>query len=132
MHRSKNGFTDWAEYMFDNQYMGAAYVAHDGHVLLHHFYTNSGADIKKTIFIGVLEMPRVWRIPLFTLRRFGVVHFGMPLKFINFLIEYYMGTSEDYIYQTRFKMTQFIVYRAILVSEFWFMLYTGHLTLFIL
>lgn len=49
-------------------------------MLLHHFYTTSGADIKKTVFTGVLEMPRLWRIPLFSLRRFALTQSGMMMK----------------------------------------------------
>lgn len=82
LHRAKTGKKDWADYMFDNQYVGAAYVVYDGHVMLHHFYTNSDADVKRTVFTGVLSLPRLWRIPIFTLRRFGTVQFGMMIRWL--------------------------------------------------
>jgi hypothetical protein len=106
----------------------------DGHVMLHHFYTTSGADIKKTVFTGVLTIPRLWRIPLFSLRRFASVQSGMILKVLLFFKQQYW----DGIKGMEFGMTpllkklEFFFFRLVLMSEFWFFYYTGHTQLFIL
>ena len=34
---------------FGPQYMGACLVTYDGHVMLHHLYTGSDADVKRTV-----------------------------------------------------------------------------------
>lgn len=128
LHRAKNGIADWGEFMFDNQYLGAAYVVFDGHVLLHHFYTTSGADIKKTVFTGVLAMPRLLRIPLFSLRRFGIVQFGMFLKVLYFFKQQYWDglTGMEFGMMPWMKKFEFFFFRGVLMSEFWWFYYTGH------
>lgn len=40
-HRRKNCFTDWADSLFDMQYVGACIVTYEGHVLGHHTQTNA-------------------------------------------------------------------------------------------
>merc|ERR1712012_463503 len=45
-HRAKNGTTDWGEVLFDIQYVGASVILSDGHVMLHHIYTETPADVK--------------------------------------------------------------------------------------
>jgi hypothetical protein len=70
-HRKKDGITDWADSLFDMQYVGAATIAFDGHSIIHHSQTNSPADVKRTVFTGITELPRIWRIPAETVKRFG-------------------------------------------------------------
>jgi hypothetical protein len=66
-HRAKNGITDWGDALFDMQYVGANLILYDGHVMLHHIYTNSHADVKRTVFTGVLNLPRLFRVPIYTI-----------------------------------------------------------------
>lgn len=70
-HRTKDGISDWGECLFDMQYVGASLIVFDGHVLLHHLYTNTPADVKRTVFTAMLDLPRLARIPLYSLHRFG-------------------------------------------------------------
>ena len=70
-HRRKDGITDWGDALFDMQYVGANLILFDGHVMLHHIYTNSHADVKRTVFTGTLDLPRLWRVPIYTAQRFG-------------------------------------------------------------
>ena len=50
--------------------MGACIILADGHVMLHHMYTNSPADVKRTVFTGMLDLPRFLRIPVYTVQKF--------------------------------------------------------------
>ncbi|CAK0823606.1 unnamed protein product [Prorocentrum cordatum] len=70
-HRTKNGILDWGDALFDIQYIGASVILTDGHVMLHHLYTETPADVKRTVFNFMLTLPRLWRLPLFTLQKFG-------------------------------------------------------------
>jgi hypothetical protein len=70
-HRKKDGIVDWGDSLFDMQYVGACIILTDGHVMLHHLYTNSPADVKRTVFTAMLDLPRLWRVPIYTLQRFG-------------------------------------------------------------
>jgi hypothetical protein len=65
-HRRKDGVKDWGDALFDMQYVGANIILADGHVMLHHLYTNSHADVKRTVFTGTLDLPRLWRVPIYT------------------------------------------------------------------
>ena len=42
--------------LFDINYVGTSLIGADGHVLLHHPYMGSGADVKKTFFDGMLRL----------------------------------------------------------------------------
>jgi hypothetical protein len=66
-HRRKDGVKDWGDALFDMQYVGANIILADGHVMLHHLYTNSAADVKRTVFTGLLDLPRLWRVPINTI-----------------------------------------------------------------
>jgi hypothetical protein len=66
-HRKKDGFADWADGFFDMQYVGASTIAFDGHSIIHHAQTNSPADLKRTVFTGITELPRIWRLPAQTI-----------------------------------------------------------------
>lgn len=80
VHRRKDGINDWGDPLFDMQYVGAAVIAMDGHAVIHHAYTNSDADAKRTVFAGILWLPRIWRIPAETARRFAHFLTGMLLR----------------------------------------------------
>ena len=70
-HRRKDGIADWGDAFFDMQYVGASTIAFDGHSIIHHSQTNSLADVKRTVFTGVTELPRIWRVPAETIKRIG-------------------------------------------------------------
>jgi len=69
-HRKSDGIDDWGDCLFDIQYVGASIILSDGHVLLHHMYTNTHADVKRTVFTGMLDLPRILRVPIYTIVKF--------------------------------------------------------------
>lgn len=125
-HRKKDGFADWADGLFDMQYVGAATVSFDGHVLGHHTQTNASVDPKRTVFTGLLELPRLYRIPAETIRRWGHCMTGMIIRWFTFVI-LEKGPAD---YPT-YKIFQFIVIRALMIAEFFYYYYTGHMMLWI-
>ena len=66
-HRRKDGITNWGDSLFDMQYVAATVVLYDGHVMIHHLYSNSPADVKRTLFTNALDLPVLWRVPVYTL-----------------------------------------------------------------
>jgi hypothetical protein len=80
-HRAKDDKADWAEGLFDIQYVGASCVLADGHVMLHHLYTETPADVKRTVFNYMVTLPRLYRIPIFTAQKFGEFFTGHLLRF---------------------------------------------------
>ena len=66
--------------LFDINYVGTSLIGTDGHVLLHHPYLGSGADVKKTFFDGMLRLHPVLRIPGYTLHKLGICLTGLPLR----------------------------------------------------
>lgn len=77
VHRSK---PNWAEAFFDSNYVGTSLIGEDGHVLLHHPYTQSGGDVKRTFFTGMLSLPVFLRIPGYTLHKMGVLFSGIIIR----------------------------------------------------
>lgn len=94
VHRRKDGITDWGDPLFDMQYVGASVIAMDGHALVHHAYTNSDADAKRTVFAGILWLPRLWRIPAETLRRFAHFLTGHLLRWVMLLVDEIMTKTQ--------------------------------------
>lgn len=86
-HRAKDGLRDWADAIFDMQYVGACLITFDGHVMLHHLYTGTDADVKRTVFTGMLELPRLWRVPIFSIVKFGNFFSGMLIRWVTFHTE---------------------------------------------
>lgn len=122
VHRRKDGFTDWGDPLFDMQYVGASVIAMDGHALVHHAYTNSDADAKRTVFASMLWLPRIWRIPAETLRRFAHFLTGHLLRwFCLFVIEIITKTRRPFI-----KQVQFVGVRLLMIAEFLWAIYTGY------
>jgi len=80
-HRKKTGQTFDINVLFDIQYVGASAVLTDGHVMVHHMYTETPADVKRTVFNFMLTLPRLLRVPLFTLQKFGEFLTGHYLAF---------------------------------------------------
>jgi Cytochrome b5-like Heme/Steroid binding domain/Fatty acid desaturase len=66
--------------LFDINYVGTSLIGTDGHVLLHHPYLGSGADVKKTFFDSMLRLPPILRIPGYTLHKLGICLTGLPLR----------------------------------------------------
>ena len=66
--------------LFDINYVGTSLIGTDGHVLLHHPYLSSGADVKKTFFDSMLKLHPVLRIPGHTLHKLGIALTGLSLR----------------------------------------------------
>jgi fatty acid desaturase len=66
--------------LFDINYVGTSLIGTDGHVLLHHPYMGSGADVKKTFFDGMLRLHPLLRIPGYTLHKLGICLTGLSLR----------------------------------------------------
>jgi hypothetical protein len=80
VHRKKPYFADCA---FDINYVGMAFTAQDGHVLIHHAYTQSDADVKRGFFGGMMGIPRLFRMPVHTLHKLGHVTTGMFIRGVD-------------------------------------------------
>lgn len=112
-HRAKNGYTDWGEALFDMQYVAANVVIFDGHVLVHHMYTNTRADVKRTVFTAMLDLPRLTRVPIYTIHRFGQLITGMIIRWVSLKLEKYSNWS-------LLKHSQFWIVRILMIAEFFF------------
>jgi hypothetical protein len=66
--------------LFDINYVGTSLIGTDGHVLLHHPYLSSGADVKKTFFDSMLKLHPVLRIPGHTLHKLGIALTGLSMR----------------------------------------------------
>jgi hypothetical protein len=73
--------------LFDINYVGTAFTGQDGHVLLHHIYTQSEADVKRGFFGGMMGVPRLLRIPVHTLHKFGHVTTGLLVRGFQFEVD---------------------------------------------
>jgi len=126
-HRPKNGRDDWGDSLFDMQYVGASVILADGHVMLHHMYTETPADVKRTVFNYMLTLPRLWRVPLFTAQKFAEAMTG---HFCRFVVV--SGGPENAIDQPpelRRKELQLKFIRSLLVVELIFAVCCGKLWL---
>lgn len=78
-----------SECVFDLNYVGTNMTAFDGHVMLHHAYTHTGADIKTSIFGGMWNLPPLLRFPGFTVHKLGQTLSGMLIRAYEFIcLEY--------------------------------------------
>ncbi len=123
-HRKKDGITDWGDPLFDMQYVGASIIAFDGHSLIHHSQTNSPADVKRTVFTGLTELPRIWRIPAESVKRFGHLFSGTVIRWIAI-----PWVDNENFGRPFLKQVGIAILRSYLFLEFAFCWYTGHLTL---
>lgn len=114
-HRKKNGVDDWADCFLDMQYVGS-FVDFDGHVMLHHFYTATPGDVKRTFFRGLLAMPRLFRIPAMTLARFLMYLSGIPLRVLCLFDPHGI---------IPLKFIEYLGMRILLFTEFVFACYCG-------
>ena len=78
---------NFAQALFDINYVGTCLIGTDGHVLLHHPYLGSGGDVKRTFFNGMLELHPAFRVVGYTLHKLGICVTGMMARGyeVNFL-----------------------------------------------
>ena len=119
-HRKKDGISDWGDALFDMQYLGAHMVLFNVHSMLHHAYTNSSLDLERAASTGMLQLPRLWRVPIYTLHRFGHLISGMLIRWIVAIKEFEYPTIKKF---------QFLFIRFLLVGELVFCLYTDNILL---
>eukprot|EP00475_Leptophrys_vorax_P030834 TRINITY_DN464_c0_g1_i1.p1 TRINITY_DN464_c0_g1~~TRINITY_DN464_c0_g1_i1.p1 ORF type:complete len:460 (+),score=122.68 TRINITY_DN464_c0_g1_i1:119-1498(+) len=102
---------NWGSCLFDINYVGTSATAVDGHVMLHHTYTQSAADVKTSFFFSMLGLPTLWRIPGYTLHKLGNMLFG------NFARTIEMNWFERD--GSRIFPYSLFVMRIVLMVEFW-------------
>jgi fatty acid desaturase len=110
--------------LFDINYVGTSLIGSDGHVLLHHPYLGSGADVKKTFFDSMLQLHPALRIPGYTLHKLGIALTGLSFRareISKFERPRNESGTPDAI------RTDFWLIRAWIVVEFIACLVTGHI-----
>ncbi|QNI06642.1 hypothetical protein GAN17_10300 [Mycobacterium kubicae] len=80
LHRAQRGMNRFFANAFDLNYVALSLVVADGHTLLHHPYTQSDVDIKKNVFTMMMRLPRLYRVPVHTLHKFGHLLSGMAFR----------------------------------------------------
>jgi hypothetical protein len=115
--------------LFDINYVGTSLIGSDGHVLLHHPYLGSGADVKKTFFDSMLRLHPVLRIPGYTLHKLGICLTGLPFRAREIAkFERPRRNLSDGASATPDAIrTDFWLIRAWIVVEFVALLATGHI-----
>lgn len=115
--------------LFDINYVGTSLIGSDGHVLLHHPYLGSGADVKKTFFDSMLRLHPVLRIPGYTLHKFGICLTGLAFRAREIArFERPRRNTPDGRNSTPDAIrTDFWIIRAWIVVEFAACLGTGHI-----
>jgi hypothetical protein len=115
--------------LFDINYTGTSLIGTDGHVLLHHPYLGSGADVKKTFFDGMLRLHPVLRIPGYTLHKLGICLTGLPLRGreITKFERHRPDEHSDKPFVSDPIRADFWIIRAWIVAEFALCLASGHI-----
>jgi hypothetical protein len=115
--------------LFDINYVGTSLIGSDGHVLLHHPYLGSGADVKKTFFDAMLRLHPALRIPGYTLHKLGISLTGLPFRAreIARFERPRQAALEGESFTPDAIRTDFWVIRAWIVVEFLACLVTGHI-----
>ncbi|WP_328475181.1 fatty acid desaturase [Actinoplanes sp. NBC_00393] len=103
--------------LFDVNYVGTCLIGTDGHVLLHHPYLGSGADVKRTFFDGMLRLHPLLRVPGYTLHKFGILVSGLGVRGYEVIAR----ERERHSYRLEFWLV-----RALLLAELIACLATGH------
>ena len=107
--------------LFDINYVGTSLIGADGHVLLHHPYMGSGADVKKTFFDGMLRLHPILRVPGYTLHKLGICLTGLSMRARELAkFERPQGGKAP-------NRADFWIIRAWIVIEFAACLLTGHI-----
>ncbi|MFE3195236.1 fatty acid desaturase [Nocardia sp. NPDC059240] len=83
IHRAQKGMNKIYTNAFDFNYVALAFVTADGHALLHHPHTQSEVDIKKNVFTMMMRIPRLYRIPVHTMHKFGHTVTGMLMRLLD-------------------------------------------------
>ncbi|WP_067697502.1 cytochrome b5 domain-containing protein [Nocardia jejuensis] len=83
IHRAQKGMNKIYTNAFDFNYVALAFVTADGHALLHHPHTQSEVDIKKNVFTMMTRIPRLFRIPIHTIHKFGHAVTGMTIRLLD-------------------------------------------------
>ena len=97
IHRRQKGLTRLFANAFDINYVALGLVTADGHTLLHHPHTQSEVDIKKNVFTMMMRLPRLLRIPVHTIHKFGHMVTGMPVRILDVVrITRKIGVKEVY------------------------------------
>ena len=114
--------------LFDINYVGTSLIGSDGHVLLHHPYLGSGADVKKTFFDGMLRLHPILRVPGYTLHKLGICLTGLPFRAreIAKFERPKPGQTAEPITRDPGR-ADFWLIRSWLVAEFALCLATGHI-----
>jgi fatty acid desaturase len=97
LHRPQRGITRVFGNSFDMNYVALALVTADGHTLLHHPYTQSEVDIKKNVFTMMMRLPRLYRVPVHTVHKFGHMFSGMAIRIVDvWRITCKVGVEDSY------------------------------------
>jgi fatty acid desaturase len=97
IHRPQVGINKVLANVFDINYVPLALVVTDGHTLLHHPFTQSEVDIKRSVFTAILELPRYYRIPIHSFHKLGHLVIGMFLRIADlFLLTFKIGAKDLY------------------------------------
>ncbi|MGW5919217.1 fatty acid desaturase [Nocardia fluminea] len=83
IHRAQKGLNKYAVNAFDMNYVALSFVTADGHALLHHPHTQSEVDIKKNVFTMMMQIPRLYRVPVHTVHKFGHLLTGMIIRLLD-------------------------------------------------
>ncbi|MEU1521920.1 fatty acid desaturase [Nocardia rhamnosiphila] len=83
IHRAQKGMNKVFTNSFDLNYVALSFVTADGHALLHHPHTQSEVDIKKNVFTMMMQIPRLYRIPVHTVHKFGHTVTGMTIRLLD-------------------------------------------------
>ncbi|MGV9411397.1 fatty acid desaturase [Nocardia sp. NPDC003693] len=83
IHRAQKGMNKIWVNAFDLNYVALAFVTADGHALLHHPHTQSEVDIKKNVFTMMMRIPRLYRVPVHTMHKFGHTVTGMIMRLLD-------------------------------------------------
>ncbi len=97
LHRAQRGLNRVFANAFDLNYVALSLVVADGHTLLHHPYTQSDVDIKKNVFTMMMRLPRLYRVPVHTIHKFGHMCSGMAIRIADvWNITRKVGVEEGY------------------------------------
>ena len=114
--------------LFDINYVGTSLIGSDGHVLLHHPYLGSGADVKKTFFDSMLRLHPILRIPGYTLHKLGICLTGLPFRAMEIArFERPRQTRAATPVTRDAGRADFWLIRGWIVAEFALCLATGHI-----
>jgi Cytochrome b5-like Heme/Steroid binding domain len=97
IHRPQVGINKVLANVFDINYVPLALVVTDGHTLLHHPFTQTEVDIKRSVFTAILELPRYYRIPVHSFHKIGHLVVGMFIRIADlFLLTFKVGAKDLY------------------------------------